>query len=199
VALLPRPLLAAVLLSASASCRPAEAPEPPRARVTLTDLTIRPTRGDGTPWDGPGPGITAEDAAALTRALGASDPVHEVTALLAGPTFQALAKPDVKGRATLFIHAVAQASRSFRGQQDSLTPTLSPRPTWDSVLLDGSVRIEVEVIDEDLAFDDPIGTFVVDAEALATAARRGVVHQLNVGDQTRGAVLFVGLMVVREE
>jgi hypothetical protein len=186
------------LACASASCRPAEAPAPRLARVTINDVTVRPTKPGGAPWDGPGPTMTPEDAARLTEALGAPDPAREVTTLLAGPVFQAFDKPDIKGPASLFLRTEPRGSRTFRGQADSMTPTLRPKPSWDGVPLDGTARIEVELIDEDLAFDDPIGTFVIDAETLAAAAERGIVYQISVADQTRHSVLFVGITVVLE-
>jgi hypothetical protein len=168
------------------------------ARVVVTDVTVGLAKPDGRPWDGPSTTVTPDDAAAVVTALGASDPVIAVASVFARPAVAALDKPEVKGQATLFLHASPQPPLSFRGQRDAMRPQLSPQPGWVHVPLDGSARIELDLVDEDVAFDDPIATLMVSADALSRAAAAGKIFQFKVADQTGNSVLFVGLSVIPE-
>jgi hypothetical protein len=168
-------------------------------RVAITDITVGLAKADGRPWDGPGGSVTDGDYQALAAALGAIDPVAAVAPILARPSVAALDKPEVKLTATLFLGTGRQDSQVARGQRDSMRPMLSPEPTWQHLPLDSSVRIQVDVIDEDFAFDDPVGTFIINGQDLQIAARKGKVYQLVVADQTGRSVLFVGLNVIPEQ
>src|SRR6187402_3717765 len=191
--------LAFTALPACGSSTPgACSPGSDSARVTLTDVTVGISKSDGSPWDGPGRGVTADDTAAVVMALGAADPFVAVSAVLAGPAIAALDKPEVEGQATLFLRASPQRSQKFHGQRDTTRPMLSPQPTWLHVPLDCSARIELDLVDDDLTFDDPIGAFMISGEALAVAASSGKIYQFKVSDQTSNSVLFVGVSVIPE-
>jgi len=195
-------LVFALAFTALPACRSSSAgacsPGPASARVTLTDVTVGISKSDGSPWDGPGTGVTPDDTAAVVTALGAADPFVAVTAVLAGPAIAALDKPEVKGQATLFLRASPQRPQNFHGQRDATRPMLSPQPTWLHVPLDCSARIELDLVDDDLTFDDPIGAFMISGEALAVAASSGKIYQFKVSDQTSNSVLFVGVSVIPE-
>lgn len=173
-------------------------PDGALARVTLTDVTVGISKSDGSPWDGPGMGVTPDDTAAVVSALGAADPFVAVSAVLAGPAIAALDKPEVTGHATLFLRASPQPPQKFHGQRDATRPMLSPQPTWLHVPLDCSARIELDLVDADLTYDDPIGSLIISGEALAAAATAGKLYQFKVSDQTSNTVLFVGVSVIPE-
>ena len=177
----------------------AAAPERQLARVQITDVTVGVAKADGEPWDGLGPGLTAADLAALAEALDAGDTVEALTQVLARPVFESMDKPDVTGKASLTTGNGQAITVNLKGQQDTLRPSFDPRPTWHHVPLDGSARVEVTLLDEDMTTDDPIGTFVISSDALAEAARKGIVHQVRVAEQTGKTVLFVGLLAVVEK
>lgn len=168
------------------------------ARVALADMTIGLAKPDGRPWDGPSGSISPEDARVLALALGATEPFAAVSSVLMRPAVQAMDKPEVKGYAALYIGAARQPPQTFRAQRDTMHPMLQPQPVWEHVPLDGSARIEVNAVDDDVAFDDPIGTFFVGADALAAGANSGTLYQFNVANQTQLSVLFVGISVIPE-
>lgn len=181
------------------ACRGPESPSQPTvARVSITDVTVGLTQPDGSAWDGLSSPITAADTAALASALAAFDPVAAVASVLARPSVAAIDKPEVAGKAILFLRAAPEPPQKFHGQQDAMRPLLTPQPTWLHVPLDGTARIELDLVDEDVAFDDPIATLVVSSAGLDGAAAAGKVYQFKVADQTASSVLFVGLSVIPE-
>lgn len=188
----------AVLPACGASSKGACSPAEVLGRVTVTDVTVGISKSDGSPWDGPGTSVAPDDTASIVTALGAAEPFAAVSAVLAGPAIAALDKPEVEGHATLFLRASPQRPQKFHGQRDATRPMLSPQPTWLHVPLDCSARIELDLVDDDLTFDDPIGAFIISGEALSAAAASGKLYQFKVSDQTSNAVLFVGVSVIPE-
>lgn len=196
--------LVALITACGSPSAAATPPEPlqavPMARVSLLSFMVGPSKPDGMVWDGPGGAISADDAAALTRALQAGTPAVVAASVFARPTIQALEKPEVQGRAALFIRAAQIGSwQAFTGQRDAFNPQLMPPPTWFHVPLDGTARIAVEAIDKDLSEDDPMGSFFIDPNAIQAAADSpSSVYQSNVAYQTQRAVLFVEVNAIRE-
>ncbi len=63
---------------------------------------------------------------------------------------------------------------------------------------DDRVRIRLDLVDEDLAFDDTIGPVELNARDLHAALQQANVFQVDVSKQFSSTVLFVGLSVMRE-
>jgi hypothetical protein len=134
----------------------------------------------------------------LASALQAVDPAAAVGVLLTEPTFQAIDTPEVMGTASLLVKGTPILTQQFRSQRDTLRPRLMPEPTWIHVPLDGTAVIEVKATDEDLQNHDPIGSFVISTADLNVALNAGKVLQLKAADQTQRAILFAGILVIRE-
>jgi len=175
---------------------PPPPPAPRFAHVAFTGVLVGPGKIDGTQWDGPGGSVRREDWQQIAIALGAADPYAAVIGVLAGPTIQALEKPDCAGTAMLTSSAGTGTSWELTKKQDSFTPQW--RSTWDHVPLDGSARIHVELIDRDVAFDDPMGVFEVNATWIQAAFNAGKVLAVPVADQTNKQILFA-LIAARPE
>ncbi|HSC88139.1 MAG TPA: hypothetical protein VLC09_12740, partial [Polyangiaceae bacterium] len=139
--------------------------------------------------------IPVGDLAGVAEALGAPDAAVAVAEALAAPALEGLDRPDVVGQATLRSSNGQLQARKFKGTSDSLRPNLNPAPSWENVPFDSQLRLEVTVSDDDLLGTEPIGTFIVNAEALREAARKNEVYQLRLAEQTSNTLLFVGLIV----
>jgi hypothetical protein len=158
------------------------------------DVTVGPTKIDGSPWDGTGSSISSSDVALIAEALEATNPYSTVIGLLSDPAMSAMSKPEVFGTATLTSSAGKAPLQKFAGERDSLRPHFPSAPHWERVPLNSATRIEVALMDEDVLNNDSIGTFVVNSKALTDAVREDKVYQYKVADQTAKAVLFVGLI-----
>lgn len=173
------------------SAPPAYAPAaylPRFARVAFVGLLAGPGKVDGTQWDGPGGAVSREDWQQVAVALGAANPYAAVIGVFAGPTLQALEKPDCGGSAVLTSSAGTGTQWTLTKKQDTFTPQWGA--TWDHVPLDGTARIRVEVIDHDLFFNDPMGIFEVPSASIHAALAAGKVLPVRVEDQTNRQILF---------
>ena len=175
---------------------PPAPPAPSFAHVAFVGVLVGPGKIDGTQWDGPGGTVSREDWQQVATALGAADPYVAVIGVFAGPTIQALEKPDCGGSAGLTSSAGAGTTWELMKKQDTFTPQW--RSAWDHVPLDGSARIHVEMIDRDLFLDDPMGGFEVNATWIQTALTAGRVVAVPVADQTNKQILFA-LVAARPE
>lgn len=167
---------------------PGGAPPPRFARVAFVGLLAGPGKVDGTQWDGPGGTVNREDWQQVATALGATNPYAAVIGVFAGPTIQALEKPDCGGSAVLSSSAGTGTEWVLTKKQDTFTPQWAA--TWDHVPLNGSARIHVEVIDHDLFVNDPMGVFEIPSASIHAALAAGKVLPVRVEDQTNRQILF---------
>jgi hypothetical protein len=178
--------------------RPLLPPPPPAfARVYLTGATIAPNKYDGSPWDGFGH-VPPELPQKIATALQAPNPYAAVLVVLAEPTAEALKKPETKGRAMLLSRNGPSAPIPLFAQRDAFTPQWRDTPSFAHVPLDGSTRIHIEIMDADLAFDDPMGSFDIHASDILEALRAGGSYQVRVAERANQQVLFVGVSVFPE-
>lgn len=184
------------------AAQPAAPPAPPPVptlpatiRLMLHGVTIAMGKIDGTTWDGPGR-IAPGQAERLALALGSSNPHAIVLGILGDPVNQALAKPEVIGKA--FCHSSAGSSPivSLRAQRDTFTPQFDGPPTWMSVPLNEQARLHVDLTDDDIAFPDPIGSFQINARDMLLALREQKVVHVRVDSQTNRQVLFAAISVM---
>lgn len=166
------------------------APVLPRlVRVSFVGLLAGPGKVDRTQWDGPGGTVSAEGWQQVASAIGAADPYAAAIGVLAGPTIQALEKPDCAGSAVLTSSAGTAAAYALLKQQDTFTPQWGG-VTWEHVSLDDTTRIRVTVVDRDLIFDDPMGIFEIPSRWIRAALAAGKVLAVPVHDQTNKQILF---------
>lgn len=191
-------MLAVGLAACSSPARPARRPTRPAfARVYLVGVTVAPNKYDGTPWDGPGR-VAPDIVHAIAVALGAPDAFAAVLATLGRPAIAALEKPETRGRATLLTSKGASPPLPLLAQRDAFTPQWQGTPSFGHVPLDGSTRVHVELLDNDIAFDDPMGAFDLNAADLLAAIRVGRVFHVRVAEQTNKQILFAAVSVIPE-
>lgn len=193
-----RPFLVGVSLLVAGcvdSSRPTTAPAlPARVLVTLTSAIYAPAKPDGKPWDGFGHAPTAL-VEAVGNAMKADAPYIAIAALLANPTIDTVSKPEPKGRATMFVAGAATPTTLIVSPRDTYLAQWTPVPSW-TVALNDSPRLRVELVDADIAFDDPADVFEISTLHIVDALQKGDVLEVRVDDQTGGAVLFAGLSVM---
>ncbi len=83
-------------------------------------------------------------------------------------------------------------------QADTFTPQFQGPPTWRDVPFDGTSRITVDLLDDDMVDDDPVGSFQIGPEDMLEAFRAGNVYQVRVDAQTNEQVLFAAISVMSE-
>jgi hypothetical protein len=177
---------------------PSPVPQLPRSvRVMLHGVTIAMGKYDGTAWDGPGR-IAPGQAQKLAIALGTPNPYAQVIAILSDPVNQALAKPEVLGRAMLVRATGVDSPIPLNAQRDTFTPQFANLPSWAGVPLDGSVRLNVELTDDDMMFPDPMGTFQLNTQDMLVALRAQNIVYVRVDGQTNRQILFAAISVMPE-
>ncbi|MDI1448999.1 hypothetical protein [Polyangium sp. 6x1] len=169
---------------------------PAAGRVMLHGVTVAPCRFGGDLWDGVGQ-IDASQIDLFGNLLRGRVPYMEIAKALAAPANEALDKPDVKGRAKI-VGALEGSPVPLKGQADSFTPQFSGPPTFENVAFDGSARLAVELLDDDMVDDDPMGSFQLGPDEMLEAFRAGNVHQVRVDSQTNGQVLFAAISVLAD-
>jgi hypothetical protein len=81
--------------------------------------------------------------------------------------------------------------------QNSFTMvSTSPQPGWTGVPLGQDIRFLIQLSDQDLVDDDPIGTAEIVVDDLKAALASGKIYHVNVADQTAGTILFVDISVM---
>ena len=125
------------------------------------------------------------DAEAFARVLSA----------LADPAVAALEKPEVKGTAWLAGQGRAREVKTIFTVQNTFTPLFQPYLVWPSVPTDGNTTVHVTLIDDDLVFDDPMGSFDLNVSDFALAYEQARVIEVPVHRQTDGQVLFAKIAV----
>ncbi|MDC3959589.1 hypothetical protein KEG38_37390 [Polyangium jinanense] len=169
---------------------------PASGRVMLHGVTVAPCKLGGEIWDGVGQ-IEPSQIDLLGNLLRGRVPYVEIAKALAAPANEALDKPDVKGRAKI-VGPMESAPVRLTGQSDSFTPQFQGPPTFENVPFDGSARLAVELLDDDMVDDDPIGSFQLGPDEMLEAFRAGNVHQVRVDSQTNGQVLFAAISVLAD-
>lgn len=203
-----RKLAGLLVLLAASGCGAAQQPPPPESgpiltnkiprvvNIQLLNATIGPCKFGGTPWDGIGT-ISPTMAAGIARALDMANPYSAVTAALADPATQALAKPEVFGEATLYVAGVSTVKVALVSpDRDSFTPSFPNTSGLLNVSVTPDTSITVRLIDKDAVFNDPMGDFTIRASDILAAAAEGKVHQVSVASQTNNQILFFGILVL---
>lgn len=170
---------------------------PRSVRLTLHGVTIAMGKYDGTAWDGPGR-IAPGQAQKLSIALGTPNPYAQVIAILSDPVNQALAKPEVLGRAMLVRATGFDSSIALKAPRDTFTPQFAGPPSWGGIPLDGTVRLSVELSDDDVLFPDPMGSFQLNTADLVYALRAQNIVNVRVDGQTNRQILFAAISAMPE-
>jgi hypothetical protein len=170
--------------------------------VQIKDAIIAPGMADGSDWDGIGmvdPTVVQEVAAALME----SDPAAAVIAALANPVLDSVDKPDPYGTAQLTAYGTTFAPVALVTRDNAIPNTFTPiwPSTWQykNIPIDTDVRISVDLWDEDLVDDDPIGDPEINSNDLKTALAAQDKYEVRVGGQTDGQLLFIGISVVEQQ
>jgi hypothetical protein len=193
----PTPLLFALFVLGCSSQGAEYAGEIPESgTLRLHGVTVAPCKYGGAAWDGPGQ-LAPDEVGVLGTLLKGRVPYVEFAKALATPAAQALDKPEVQGDARL-LRPSEEVPTMLTAQEDTFTPQFAPTPTWQRVPFDGSVRLAVNLVDDDIVGVDPVGTFQIGPDDMIEALRAGNVHQVRVDGQTNQQVLFAAISVMVE-
>jgi hypothetical protein len=172
--------------------------------VQIVDAIIAPGKADGTTWDGFGT-IPSDVLTDVDQALAAINPVEGILAVLAGPALNgaliSVDKPDPYGVAQATTFGVVGDTYWIVDRTHALPDTYTPIwPTfgYTNVPIDSDVRIAVEIWDQDISDDDPIGVAQINSADLKAALAAQAKYEVRVDDQTDGQLLFIGVSVVQQ-
>jgi hypothetical protein len=165
--------------------------------IAVVDAIIGPGKIDRIQWDGTD-AVSPEIWRDLNSAIKAKDPYAAVLSFLGKPAVAKLDKPEPVGSADLQGDARGVKRVPLEmlpgGQRSTFTPQwVTAR--WTRVPLTRDVRIRVNVLDQDEIVSDLIGVCEIPNDALAKALEKGGGHRLQVSEQTRGQILFLGITV----
>ncbi len=172
---------------------------PETVTITFVDALIAPFDAHEEYWDSHEQ-VDAAMVSGLASALGAAAPYSAVLGFVASYASDAYALPDPYG-----YHQVWDGDNWLSGElvdescnfENTLHP-MWPGPGWHHVPVEPNMRLRVNLFDEDLFNDDPIGTAEINYEDIVAALQAGEVYQVNVANQTQNQLLFVGISVVPE-
>lgn len=198
--------LLVVLAGASGCGEGASSPEatlPSHVRVTLIDATTGVGKRDGKQWDGLGV-IPEELLSVVSSALARKNPYVAVGSVLGPLAVDLFEKPDPKGWAEVWSGGVPAGRVDLKStKEDTLEPQWRDAegraPSFAGVPLHASTRVRVELVDDDNPLpDDAMGVCEIGYGELVAALQSQQVHHVNVAEQTRSQVLFVGISVSAE-
>ncbi len=187
-------------LLASSACTPLQTPRgpvPPLVEVSLLGVTVAPFKQDHTTWDAklPVPSLLVDRVTRAVHAPSEAEAVARVVTALADPAVASLEKPEVKGTAWLAGQGRPREQKTISATQNTFTPLFQPYLSWPSVPTDGGTTLHVVLVDDDLVFDDPMGSFDLNASDFARAYEEARVIEVPVHRQTDGQVLFAKIAV----
>ena len=162
--------------------------------ITLTGAEIAPTMATGTAWDGPN-SLSPGARGVLDSALAGLDSSGQLSSAVKSAA-DTLARPD-PAASLVFLpeEGTAPVHADAAERPDTLTPAWTG-PTLKGVLWSPAAKLEITLIDHDVATDDPIGKVVLRAGDLARAEANDGPLTFPVADQTSGQVLSVTVSVV---
>jgi hypothetical protein len=170
---------------------------PASLTIEVVSALIGPSKVDHTEWDGPGK-IPDSVVTGLAAALGAGQ-FAPVLSYMATEAAKAVSKPDPFG----FMEVNAEGQWvSYQGLvtvDDTFTPQWPGPPGWTGVPYSKSLRIRVNLSDEDVAYDDPIGVAEINGSDIAAAWAAQKVYQVRVAEQTSNQILYIGISVTESK
>jgi hypothetical protein len=167
--------------------------------VELQSALVGPGKVTRELWDADGSEVPTETWSQLATALAGANPYVAASALLVNPVLAGTKAPDPYGTARLDIGQgiglTYQLADRSSNMEDTYRPAWPNPIVWFNVPLDQSLRLKVEVTDEDLVNDDSIGIAEITKAQLLDALASGKVYQVPVADQTDNQLLFLGISV----
>lgn len=164
---------------------------PSTVRVSVSGAAINVGKHTGEPWDGPA-GLDQKTLEVLATLGGV--PYPEVVAKLTSGTLAHLAKPDPFGVVSLDTGRGYGTTTALPTVKDTFLPSWRP-VDYNNVPLTPRTRLRITLDDEDLAFNDSIGSVEIVYEDLAEAWYAGQVYHVYVGDQSFDQLLYISISV----
>ena len=162
----------------------------PLVTITFSQAFIRLGLLDGTNWDGPGQ-APAGALGAVAAALGAPVILQPLIDAYAGAALGAFDPPDPFGTAELSGFGAINLPTI----EDTYTPSWNA--TWRNVALDpeADIRLRIDLTDEDLVNDDPIGSVELSSADLQAALAAGRQIAIRTDRQELGYIVAVSISV----
>lgn len=174
---------------------------PPVVRIEVVGAFVAPMKAGGRPWDGFMP-VSANVQSELLHALQLPDRNAMIAAfgvLAVHVAHDGLAAPEPRGWTQIDRGGGYGEPRELPLRfKDSYVGQWAPG-AWRRVVLTDRVLVRVELVDDDLKNDDPIGVAVLTSRELLDAARaRGAPVSFPVAEQTNKQLLSVTVAVSPE-
>lgn len=176
--------------------------EVPTVTITLTQVFITTQLPDGTAWDGPPQQVQDEvlDLAIqlINQRLPVTELFNELLRAFGNALLDIFDAPDPFGRADL----VGPWPDDLSVQLPAIQDTHSPRwgVTWQNIpLVPGEdIRLTVDLTDEDVAFDDDIGSAELSVDDILLALETGGQAAIPTDWQGSGNILAIAISVRQE-
>lgn len=173
---------------------------PSEVSIQIRETVVRPWDHNNEQWDGVS-GVSSEDIQALAEILASIDPYAGAAAYIADLANRGWGLPDPWGYAELFIDGQWSPDIMPLGNIDTNFDNTCVSPWnvgWDRVPIQETMKVHVELYEEDLQYDDPIGNVELNYSDLMDAVKSNQVFNVQVSDQGQGAILFVGISVTAQ-
>jgi len=181
---------------------------PETVTVFVRSALIAPSKAGGAGWD-PGCSVETGSLTQLAGILSQGDPYAAAASFIAELALPVTCKPDPFGFAGPVINGVPAADSVWlasqeANQQDLFDPVWPGAPAtsnqlgWGGLPLGEDLRIEINLEDEDIDANDPIGVVQVSRDDVIAALDAGDIYQVLTSDQGTGGILFVGISVFAE-
>lgn len=150
-------------------------------------------------WDGTS-AIDGKTITAVADAFVATAPYAELSGVLFDLANSAYAPPDPKGDAALKLNGIYDPALDLLlpVQEDTFQPLWAGPPpvTWQNVPLDGTARLDLTLVDEDLSNDDNIGTVELNTDDFIAALKeQDDYHVKTAKNVMTDTILFVTISV----
>ena len=176
--------------------------EVPLVSITLTQVFISPRPQNDTAWDGPPEQIQDEVLDQVIQLINAEFPAtvlfNELLRAFGNALLDIFDAPDPFGRADLLGPWPDDLSVQLPAIQDTHAPDWGV--TWQGIpLVPGEdIRLIVDLTDEDIAFDDDIGSAELNADDLRVALEVGGEAAIVTEWQGSGNILAIAVRVRAE-
>ncbi len=163
----------------------------PHLNIDILGALIGPGKSDRTQWDGFG---DVPEELWLTVAILVEMPVNDVLDFLSRAAVQSLAKPDPFGTVELDLGDGWEQPMELANRSNTFQP-LFDDAIYTNIPVETQLRMKVELWDEDVNFDDPIGAVIISKDDILAARDAGGSYWVNVASQSIGQIIFVQIAV----
>ena len=167
-------------------------PEPAsHLNIDILGALLGPGKVDRSEWDGVG---NVPDEIWLTVAILVEMPVQDVLDWLSTSTVQTLSKPDPYGTVEIDLGGGWEQPVELAARTNTFQP-LFDDASYVGLDAAAEMRLKVELWDEDVFLDDPVGAVIISRAQIDAARDAGGSYWVNVASQSNGQIVYVQIAV----